>query len=37
MALIEIDEFPSDINLHLWMDLNHGYVGHNQMVYPLVI
>ena len=34
MALIEMDDFPSERNLHvyhLW-EIFHGYVSHNQMV-----
>ena len=23
---IEIDDFPSELNLHLWLDFFHGYV-----------
>ena len=26
MALIEIDDFPSELNLHLWLGIFHGYI-----------
>ena len=26
MALIEIDDFPSERNLHLWLGIFHDYV-----------
>ena len=34
MAPIEIDDFPSDRNLHLWLGFSSSLtVSHNQMVY----
>jgi len=33
MALIEIDDFPSELNLHLWLGLSMAnWQCHNQMV-----
>ena len=35
---IEIDDFPSERNLHLWArDFPVRYVSHNQMVYIHII
>jgi hypothetical protein len=35
MALIEIEDFPSERNLHLWLGFSMANCEcHNQMVYP---